>query len=34
VRLFGYPIIGIIGYLVASILGIKLIWDMTRKKQR
>ena len=26
--LFGYPLIGIFGYLLASVLGLKLIWDI------
>ena len=32
-KLFGYPLIGIIGFLLASILGLKLIWDIFRSRK-
>jgi len=31
-KLFGYPLIGIIGFLLASVLGLKLIWDIFRNR--
>jgi len=30
--LFGFPLLGIIGYLLASVLGLKLIWDIFRSR--
>ncbi|MCK4447854.1 MAG: ubiquinone biosynthesis protein UbiB, partial [Candidatus Marinimicrobia bacterium] len=32
-KLFGYPLIGIIGFLLASVLGLKLIWDIFRNRK-
>lgn len=32
-NLFGYPMLGMIGYMLAGILGIKLIWDIIRTKK-
>ncbi|MCD6441884.1 MAG: AarF/ABC1/UbiB kinase family protein [Candidatus Marinimicrobia bacterium] len=32
-KLFGYPLIGVVGFLLASILGLKLIWDMFRNRK-
>jgi len=32
-KLFGYPLIGIIGFLLASVLGLKLIWDIFRSRK-
>lgn len=29
---FGFPLLGIIGYLLASVLGLKLIWDIFRSR--
>ncbi len=31
--LFGYPMIGLIGYLLACIFGLKLLWDMFRTRK-
>ncbi|MFO7605249.1 MAG: AarF/UbiB family protein [Desulfurivibrionaceae bacterium] len=31
--LFGYPMIGIIGYLISAILGLGLIWDIIRHRK-
>ena len=30
--LFGFPLLGIIGYLLASVLGLKLIWNIFRSR--
>ena len=30
--LFGFPLLGVIGYLLASVLGLKLIWDIFRSR--
>jgi len=30
--LFGFPMLGVIGYLLASVLGLKLIWDIFRSR--
>ncbi len=30
--IFGFPLLGIIGYLLASVLGLKLIWDIFRSR--
>jgi ubiquinone biosynthesis protein len=32
-KIFGYPLIGVVGFLLASILGLKLIWDMFRNRK-
>jgi ubiquinone biosynthesis protein len=32
-KIFGYPLIGIIGFLLASVLGLKLIWDIFRNRK-
>ncbi len=29
----GFPLLGIVGYLLASVLGLKLIWDILRKRR-
>jgi len=31
-KLFGYPIIGIVGYILAFILGLRLLWDIYKNK--
>lgn len=31
-RLLGLPMLGLIGYLLASLLGLKLVWDILRSK--
>jgi ubiquinone biosynthesis protein len=28
--LFGYPVLGIVGYLLSAILGLSVIWDIIR----
>ena len=32
--LFGFPLLGVIGYLIASILGLLLLWNIFRSKHR
>ncbi|HCK99271.1 MAG TPA: hypothetical protein DHW42_04095 [Candidatus Marinimicrobia bacterium] len=32
-KIFGYPLIGVLGFLLASVFGLKLIWDMFRNRK-
>jgi ubiquinone biosynthesis protein len=33
-KLFGFPALGLLGYILASVLGLRLIWDIFRSKVR